>query len=842
MIQFLPAHTRIQRGFQIILILALATAPLLLLSQTANAALTLDQARACYNQLNGKSSIDNPMTDAACSSVCPATSASDGYIWHCIDPNAAAITPDSTSDTVLATKRLYGAAVGGAVCNQTVAQEKAGCVDSATRVVVDCINSWVSTLSGAELQNFIISNINVDSVATCAAQELNAPKSTIVAALNSAKTSVDTAVTNAVNSTDQKSCESAGNTWNPSTNTCTAAVKCTGGPLGWVLCPLIDVFRDVINTTAGFLNSMLFIAPIGSNTNLQGIWSTFVGVANLLLVAAFLVVIFSQATSIGLSAYGIKKMLPRIIAAAILINLSYFICTLALDITNIIGGTIGTLVQSFMPTATLSDSSTLGAKDSWAAWIGLSLTAAVAAAIAAAVGAIAFIVPLLLAAAFAILSIFLIIALRQVLVILLIIISPLAFAAMILPNTESLFTKWRKLFTNMLIMYPVAMFIMYGSQLVGALIIASKTVTSSGGTAANPATSWITDIIAAIIMTVGAFAALYMYLKSSNKIMSMAAGGLGKFGAMAQKRSQGWAKSKYDRSTFGVGRSTQRAFKDEAAKERAYGRMADGKSLSGRLGMLGVRGQTRTRMNAYAQAQGDKLYKSDVENEQVRLGKTVENNAAASVEAFKDKVKSGSMTKAQANAHVNHLLGLKGGKTSLRRLFEDQQFMQDLGKAGGTEGMVIGAIGSDKFMAAQPDIANALNYHREQFVKDAQAGKAGEYLGANYAAGATTSSGRTVIDKSKGAFQDWGWYAQRPGMLHAMSHDHTGHVYDKISYNVATATQKDPAFSNADPGIQDMINAIVAAGPPPKGSTATNNLGTFKPGVTGNPTWLNWSK
>lgn len=606
--------------------------------------------------------------------------------------------------------------------------------------------------------------------------------------------------------------------------------RCTGGMLGWFLCPMTELFKNLVQWAADAMETVLKTPPL-ANSNIQSVWATFVGIANLLLVLAFLVVIFSQATSIGLSAYGIKKMLPRIIAAAILINLSYFICSIAVDIANIIGSSVQAIVEAATKTVQpASGTQTAASGTGIGTIIGTVLAAGGLTFIGIELGLLGFLVPVMLAGALAFVSIFVIVAMRQVLIVLLVAVAPLAFAAMILPNTEPLFKKWGKFLINLLIMYPVIMFILYGSTLVGNIVLSQDPN--------NP----VYAIMAFLIMTVAPFAGTYLYLKNANKLMSMAGGGLGKFGAMAQKRSQGWAKSKYDRSTFGVGRSTQRAFKDEAAKERAYGRMADGKSLSGRLGMLGVRGQTRARMNAYTQAQGDKLYKSDVENEQVRLGKTVENNAAASVEAFKDKVESGSITRAQANAHVNHLLSLKGGKTSLRRLFEDQQFMQDLGKAGGTEGMVVGAIGSDKFMAAQPDIANALNYHREQFVKDAQAGKAGEYLGANYAAGATTSSGRTVIDKSKGAFQDWGWYAQRPGMLHAMSHDHTGHVYDKISYNVATATQKDPAFSNADPGIQDMINAIVAAGPPPKGSTATNNLGTFKPGVTGNPTWLNWSK
>lgn len=346
------------------------------------------------------------------------------------------------------------------------------------------------------------------------------------------------------------------------TTTATDKATCTGGALGWMLCPLVDVFTDVINTTAGFLNNLLFISPIGSNTSLQSIWGTFVGIANLLLVIAFLVVIFSQATSIGLSAYGIKKMLPRIIAAALLINLSYFICTIALDITNIIGGTVGGMVQSFIPDgSTLSDTTVLHRSDSWASWIKVALAASVVGAIAAAVGAIAFIVPILLSAAFAVLSIFLVVILRQVIIILLIIIAPLAFAAMVLPNTESLFTKWQKTFVNMLVMYPVIMFILYGSQLVGALILASKSTAASG-------TAWIFDLSSGVAMTAAPAGLLYMFVANQNKLMNMVTGGIGKLAKAARKSTTGWAKEKQGNSRFARARAWNKSLKEANRIER----------------------------------------------------------------------------------------------------------------------------------------------------------------------------------------------------------------------------------------------------------------------------------
>ena len=56
-----------------------------------------------------------------------------------------------------------------------------------------------------------------------------------------------------------------------------------------------------------------------------------------LFIILLLVVIFSQITGVGIDNYGIKKILPKLIIAAILINLSYWICVAFVDLSNILG-------------------------------------------------------------------------------------------------------------------------------------------------------------------------------------------------------------------------------------------------------------------------------------------------------------------------------------------------------------------------------------------------------------------------------------------------------------------------------------------------------------------------
>ena len=53
-----------------------------------------------------------------------------------------------------------------------------------------------------------------------------------------------------------------------------------------------------------------------------------------------LIVIFSYLTGIGINNYRIKQILPRLILTAILVNLSFIVCLLAVDASNILGSSL----------------------------------------------------------------------------------------------------------------------------------------------------------------------------------------------------------------------------------------------------------------------------------------------------------------------------------------------------------------------------------------------------------------------------------------------------------------------------------------------------------------------
>ena len=102
-----------------------------------------------------------------------------------------------------------------------------------------------------------------------------------------------------------------------------------GGALGWIVCPIIEQSTDMIqNVYTDWIQPYLSIDAVLFDTSETGgqaihqIWSLFQGFANLAFVILFLVVIFSQLTGVGIDNYGIKKILPKLIIGAVLINIA----------------------------------------------------------------------------------------------------------------------------------------------------------------------------------------------------------------------------------------------------------------------------------------------------------------------------------------------------------------------------------------------------------------------------------------------------------------------------------------------------------------------------------------
>ncbi len=273
--------------------------------------------------------------------------------------------------------------------------------------------------------------------------------------------SVDRAPDNVNWATDDGSGESA----DDETTTCSI------DGVGWLICPIVVFIGSITDGLYGQLEKLFLLTePLSTKTDspMYTIWAQIRNVANIAFILAFLVVVLSHVSSIGLSNYNIKKMLPRIIIAAILVNVSYWICAIAIDISNIIGANS----QSIFTESLSVDMDSDGPWKSgswWSEFIVMILAIGTMTMVH-----VSILLPVLISALAALVVVVAVLLLREALIILLVVISPLAFVAFLLPNTEDLFTKWRKLFTTLLLMYPVIGAIFGASQLASQIVMAGS--------------------------------------------------------------------------------------------------------------------------------------------------------------------------------------------------------------------------------------------------------------------------------------------------------------------------------------------------------------------------------
>lgn len=253
--------------------------------------------------------------------------------------------------------------------------------------------------------------------------------------------------------------------------------SCSGdlGSLGWLICPSMSLGGKLADAGYSSVSMFLDISPdiFNDNPELGGAkqaWNFFRDIANVVFVLLFLWVIFSQISNVGVSNYGIKKILPKLILGAILINLSFYICQLAVDLSNILGYALKGVLEG----------ASLKAEAPGVGGLGGGFVAVLTGALGL-VGAplFAFLtvsIPMLIWTLLSIAAALLILVFRQAAVILLIAISPIAFAAWLLPNTESLFKKWVSAFKGLLVVFPVVS-LMYGSGKLAGAVLSN----SSGG-------------------------------------------------------------------------------------------------------------------------------------------------------------------------------------------------------------------------------------------------------------------------------------------------------------------------------------------------------------------------
>lgn len=272
----------------------------------------------------------------------------------------------------------------------------------------------------------------------------------------------------------------SGNTGNGGGDNEVTVSECidSAGVLGWIICPVLDMASDATEKLYSYIqNNFLWIGNdvMGTGKETHEAWKIFRNYANIAFIIMFLVVILSQVTGFGISNYGIKKILPRLIVVALLTNLSFIICQLAVDLSDILGAGLNTALSSLGGIEEAKDA-TYGVNgiinNVRGALFGVPVTAA-GIAIGVATWKI-WLLPLLLAIIGALAGVFMFflsLAVREAGVIILVVLCPVAIVCYALPNTKRLFDKWFRMFSSLLMVYPICGLLMGGGQFVSKLLI-----------------------------------------------------------------------------------------------------------------------------------------------------------------------------------------------------------------------------------------------------------------------------------------------------------------------------------------------------------------------------------
>lgn len=442
--------------------------------------------------------------------------------------------------------------------------------------------------------------------------------------------------------------------------------SCGIGGMGWLICPLMTFMGEIADASYSVISQFLNINPaiFGEGSDAVGAkqaWNFFRDIANVIFVLLFLWVIFSQVSSIGISNYGIKKILPKLIVGAILVNLSFYICQLAVDLSNILGFTLKEALEGSVSGVGGSSSNSEILSGLGAAVAGiLVLTGTVLFA------ALAVSIPTLLSLMLVLLVVLVILIVRQAAIVLLISIAPLAFAAWLLPNTESLFKKWVSMFRGLLMVFPIIS-LLYGAGKLAGAILATTATSDSNDTV-------ITMQFAALAASILPLGATPFVLKSSLNSLGSIGAKIGKMSANAHGRFagnvKGVAKRRVDNSVIG---DTKRKYSDFMDRKRAS--MRTGKFATWRDNSPVGRFMGWDKGGARARATVAKAFESDVENASTMLqGKTSKEisdiangtNTNAS-KAMRAAAIDHTMANGSFEERMNVLSSLKGADTSIKQ-------------------------------------------------------------------------------------------------------------------------------------------------------------------------------
>jgi hypothetical protein len=225
----------------------------------------------------------------------------------------------------------------------------------------------------------------------------------------------------------------------------------TSNPINWFVCPVVTALQGSVTALNGAIDAMLTI-DIDQlfDARIKLAWAQFRLLAIGLIIIAGLVMIGSQAFGMEiLDAYTVRKVLPRLVVAIIFISISWDLLKFLIELSNNAGNSIRGII--YQPFQDLQGAANQGLKlGGWATFVGLLVGGAAIVTLG-----IAALASFLITAALAVGIGFIVLLLRELIIMLLVIAAPIAIALYILPNTQKAFEFWKNTLLSMLVVFPI---------------------------------------------------------------------------------------------------------------------------------------------------------------------------------------------------------------------------------------------------------------------------------------------------------------------------------------------------------------------------------------------------
>lgn len=243
-----------------------------------------------------------------------------------------------------------------------------------------------------------------------------------------------------------------------------------GAELSWIICPVIFLGDAIMRKLDQAIISLLSVPnDYINNEGLEAAWSRLRNIAYIILVPIALVMVMG--TMLGfdfVSAYTVKRALPRMLLAVVFIAFSFEITKFLVVLTNDVGTGLGGLITSVVADSgevNLASVFSPGQEDGATGLLaGVGLVGATLA-----VGSIGIVLSYIFIAVVGLAIGFFLLSLRQMLIIALMILAPVAILAWIFPGNDKLWKLWWGTFSKLLLLFPLVILLISAGKVFAVI-------------------------------------------------------------------------------------------------------------------------------------------------------------------------------------------------------------------------------------------------------------------------------------------------------------------------------------------------------------------------------------